>query len=314
MRATGIALLLPTLAATASALGAGVEADIEYGRAGGVRLLLDASAPDGAGPHPVAVIVHGGGWGSGDKRQDTAPVTGPLTRANFAWFSINYRLAPEHRWPACFEDVQTAIRWVKAHAADYRGDPGRIALLGYSAGGQLACLAAVRAGEDTRVQAVVGLAPPTDLLADTQRRGGLSRALQDLLGRPQRVDAEARAILRDLSPMAHVGPGLPPFLLIHGTEDQSVPYSQSVTFRRRLEEVGVRCDLVTVAGAPHAIREWGESDASYQDQMIAWLRRTLEPPNLNGGLNRNRHPLPIQVRNNGTKPSRLAGSSSNPGR
>src|SRR4051794_5617678 len=161
-----------------------VKSDIEYGRAGGVRLLLDASVPDGAGPHPMVIVVHGGGWGSGDKQQDTGPITEPLTRANFTWFSINYRLAPEHRWPDCFEDVQTAIRWVKAHAADYRGDPGRIALLGYSAGGQMACLAAVRAEEDTRVQAVVGLAPPTDLLADTERRGGPRPGLPDLLHPP----------------------------------------------------------------------------------------------------------------------------------
>src|SRR4051794_13975979 len=95
--AAGIALLLPTLAASAPAFGARVETDIEYGRAGGVRLLLDASAPDGPGPHPVVIVVHGGGWASGDK-QDLAPVTEPLTRANFTWFSINYRLAPEHRW------------------------------------------------------------------------------------------------------------------------------------------------------------------------------------------------------------------------
>jgi acetyl esterase/lipase len=258
-----------------------VKSDIEYGRAGGVRLLLDASVPDGAGPHPMVIIVHGGGWGSGDKQQDTVPITEPLTRANFTWFSINYRLAPEHRWPACFEDMQTAIRWVKAHAAAYRGDPERIALLGYSAGGQLACLAAVRAEEDIRVQAVVGLAPPMDLLADTERRGGLSRALQDLLDRPQRVDAESQAILQDLSPITHVKPGLPPFLLIHGTADKSVPYSQSVSFRKQIEEVGGRCDLVTMAGAPHAIRDWGKADASYQEKMVAWLLRTLGPPAAN---------------------------------
>jgi acetyl esterase/lipase len=255
-----------------------VKSDIEYGRAGGVRLLLDSSVPDGAGPHPMVIIVHGGGWGGGDKQQDTVPITEPLTRANFTWFSINYRLAPEHRWPACFEDMRTAIRWVKAHAAEYRGDPERIALLGYSAGGQLVCLAAVRAEEDTRVQAVVGLAPPTDLLADTERRGGLSRALHDLLDRPERVDAEARAILQDLSPITHVKPGLPPFLLIHGTADKSVPYSQSVNFRKQFEEVGGRCDLVTMAGAPHAIRDWGKADPSYQEKMVAWLRRTLGPP------------------------------------
>ncbi len=65
----------------------------------------------------------------------------PLSRANFTWFTIDYRLAPENRWPACFDDVQTAIRWVKQHAAEFKGDPERIALIGYSAGGHLATLA-----------------------------------------------------------------------------------------------------------------------------------------------------------------------------
>ncbi len=136
--------------------------------------LLDAHVPDGEGKFPVAIIVHGGGGCHGDKEADLAPVLAPVA-TNFTWFTINYRLAPTNRWPACFDDVQTAIRWVKQHAAEFKGDPDRIALLGYSAGGQLAALAAMSAKKDTPVQAVVGFAPPTDLVADAQRRGGLDK-------------------------------------------------------------------------------------------------------------------------------------------
>ncbi len=71
------------------------------------------------GSRPVVIIVHGGGWVGGDK-QDMSFLFEPLSDAGFAWFSINYRLAPKHRWPACLEDVQSAIRWVKAHASEYR--------------------------------------------------------------------------------------------------------------------------------------------------------------------------------------------------
>ena len=71
----------------------------------------------------MAILIHGGGWGGGDKAQVYVPPTKPFTDADFTWFSIDYRLAPQHRWPACIDDVRTAIRWVKAHAAEFKGDP-----------------------------------------------------------------------------------------------------------------------------------------------------------------------------------------------
>jgi len=152
---------------TLSMHAAELKHDIEYGRAGDETLLLDAHIPDGDGLHPVAILVHGGGWSRGDKSgldeptkgADITPWFAPLNNAGFTWFSINYRLAPVHRWPAGFEDVQTAIRWVKQHAPEYKGDPERIALLGYSAGGHLVTLAGTHAAPDTKVQAVVAFAP-----------------------------------------------------------------------------------------------------------------------------------------------------------
>ena len=119
----GILLLL------SGSLPGGMVSDFEYGRAGGERLLLDVSGPDGPGPFPVALLIHGGGWTGGDKTGDIAPLLRPLTAAGFTCFIINYRLAPQHRWPACRNDVLAAIRWVKAHATDYRGDPARVPAL-----------------------------------------------------------------------------------------------------------------------------------------------------------------------------------------
>ena len=114
---------------------AGLQTDIEYGLADGESLKLDAYVPDGAGPFPAVILVHGGGWNAGDKsggpqKGYMAPMHEPLQRAGFAWFSINYRLTPKHPYPACIEDVETAIRWVKAHAAEYHLDASRIALSG----------------------------------------------------------------------------------------------------------------------------------------------------------------------------------------
>jgi acetyl esterase/lipase len=249
--------------------------DIEYGRASGESLRLDAHIPDGSGPFPVVVMVHGGGWTSGDKGKDITEVLEPLTKSReFTWFSINYRMAPTNHWPACYEDVQTAIRWAKAHAAEYKGDPQRIALIGYSAGGQLACLAGVLAREDTRVQAVVGISPPTDMVADTERRGGLSKSLQALFGR-ETVDDTTKALLREMSPITYVKPGLPPFLFIQGDADKTVPYGQTLAFMAKLKENSIPCEIVTIKGAPHRITEWDKFDPSYKEKLIAWLEQKL---------------------------------------
>ncbi len=271
------------MAATALASGAELRKDIEYGRAGNESLRLDASVPDGAGSFPIAILVHGGGWSRGDKggsstpgdSADITPWFAPLTEARFTWFSINYRLAPQNRWPACLDDVQTAIRWVKAHAAEYKGDPRRIVLFGHSAGGHLVCLAAMLAGEDTRVQAVVGFAPVTDHEQDLVQRGGLSTSLQNLLNQPKDVTPDSRAMLHEMSPINHVKPGLPPFLIIQGDADKTVPYQQSLNFIAKLSENGVPCELITVKGAPHGLLGWESADPSYKPRMLAWLNQVL---------------------------------------
>lgn len=279
-------LLLGLCFVLACGLSAEVRRDIEYGRAGGVPLLLDASVPDGDGPFPVAILVHGGGWGSGDKAGSDKPGNGaditpwfaPLTEAKFAWFSINYRLAPAHRWPACFEDVKTAIRWAKEHAAEFKGDPRRIALFGHSAGGQLVCLAAVQADESTRVQAIVAFAAVTNFEQDLASRGGLTPSLQALLDRPKEVTAESLALLRELSPITHVQAGTPPFLLVHGTADKTVPLQQSLDFQTKLRATGGTCELLEIRGAGHGLLRWTESDPDYMAKVIAWLRATLQFP------------------------------------
>jgi alpha-L-fucosidase 2 len=272
--------------AIAAALPARAEfrPDIEYGRADDVSLKLDAHIPDSPGPHPVAILVHGGGWSRGDKRSvpegDNSDISvwfKPFSDAGFTWFSINYRLAPDHLWPACFDDVQTAIRWVKLHASEYKGDPAHIVLVGHSAGGHLVCLAAVRAGPDTAVQAVVGFAAVTDQEKDSARRNGISPALQKLLARPNRIDARTAELLHEMSATSYIRPGLPPFLLIHGDADRSVPYDQSTAFQEKLRAAGADCELITIPGAPHALATWAKLAPDYQAKLFAWLRARLGP-------------------------------------
>lgn len=285
MNRPGNLLLIGALAGLfAGGACAELRQNIAYGGAAGESLLLDVSVPDGPGPFPVAILVHGGGWSRGDKHAvppgdsaDIAPWFAPLTAAKFTWFSINYRLAPAHPWPAGFADVQSAIRWVKAHAAEFKGDPARLALIGHSSGGHYACLAGTLADDSVRVQAVVGFAPVTNHEQDLPGRGGLSPSLQQLLNRPKAVTPESLGLLREISPLNHVRPGLPPFLLVHGTADKTVPFQQSLDFQARLQANGVPCDLLAIPGAPHGLDSWAKFLPGYQARWIAWLQAALAP-------------------------------------
>ncbi len=275
-------LLLTTLLCAVAPLRAAVLTNLEYGQAAGVSLKLDAYVPDGPGPHPTVILVHGGGWTGGDKdggknQGYMMPMHEPLSTAGFAWFSINYRLAPAHRHPAQVEDVETAIRWVKAHAGEYRLDPRRIALSGESAGGHLVALAAVRADDSTRVAAVVPFYGVFDLVAEAHRRGGAIPSFNKLLGRDT-LDETMLKLMRDASPQNFVKPGLPPFLLVHGTADQTVAYQQSVDMQTRLRAAGVPCELLPIKDGPHGMLPWPKLAPDFKDRVVAWLRKTLAVP------------------------------------
>ncbi len=252
--------------------------NIQYGEAGGEKLLLDAHVPEGEGKFPVVLIVHGGGWMSGDREKDIVPVFAPAA-TNFTWFTITYRLAPTNKWPACFEDVQTAIRWVKEHAAEYKGDPDRIALLGYSAGGHLVTLAGTHAATDAQVQAIAAMAPPTDLVSDNERRGGLSTSMKALFSfDTTNLTESVRAGLKENSPLTYVKPGLPPFIILQGSADKTVPAPQSLAFQKKLKEAGVDCDFIMIPEGQHRIADWNQFDPAWQTKLVTWLNEKLGQP------------------------------------
>jgi pectinesterase len=250
------------------------ERDLEYARPGGESLRLDLCTPAGKGPFPAVILVHGGGWTSGDRTQASRSLVRPLTQAGIAWLAVSYRLAPRHLYPAPVEDVLAAVRWTRTSARRYRLDAERLALVGESAGGHLVVDAVVRAADDARVAAVVPFFAPVDLESDTDRRGGLSVSMRALFGRSE-LDAAARQALREGSPIRRVHPGLPPFLLVHGSADMSVPYEQSPRLQKALREQGVACELITVPDGTHGTREWDERLPGYADQVVAWLAERI---------------------------------------
>ena len=267
------AVLLPGL------LTAAVEArnDIPFSKVAGETLLMDAHIPAGAGPFAAVILVHGGGWTNGSKQANfIQPLFPVLDSSGLAWFSIDYRLAPKYQHPAAAEDVEQAIRYVKTHAREFRIDPKRIALMGESAGGHLVALVAAHHQPDTGVAAVVDFYGAFDLEAMITAAGQVSKGFSDFLGVSD-LSEPSRAAMRAASATTYVRAGLPPFLLIHGTADEAVPYQQSVKFCAQLKASGDRCELYTVPDGIHGVINWEKNPAqhAYKAVMVNWLRKTL---------------------------------------
>jgi alpha-L-fucosidase 2 len=252
----------------------GLKKDIEFTKAGDVSLTLDAYAPQGEGPFATCILVHGGGFTKGNKHTFITPLFEPLTKAGFVWFTIDYRLAPQHQWPACAEDVNAAIKWVKAHAAEYKVDVKRIALIGESAGGHLVSWAGVTATDETKVAAIIPFYAPHDLVPHVKRRNEM-RGLGDLIGSSEMSEANFKK-LEQMSPSHFVKPGLPPFLQIHGDADTTVAHEQSVQFEAKMKAAGNSCETITVPGGGHGMGGWSKLNSDYAEQMIAWVRKTLK--------------------------------------
>lgn len=228
-------------------------ADIPY--CNGMALDIYPSAQPG--PRPVVVYSHGGAWRSGDKEEGYAlqQLAAMLTLRGITFVSLDYRLAPAHIFPTSIEDVKCAIRFLRAHAAQYRVDSQRIGVIGNSVGAHLAALAGLadaQAGFDagaylnfsSTVQAVVNLWGPSDL---TQ----LDDPNLHLIFGPTKDD------LRRASPVAYISAADPPVLSVHGDMDPTLPLTQSLTFHQALLANGVASQLLVVHNAGHALTPVG---------------------------------------------------------
>ncbi|MDQ2900395.1 MAG: alpha/beta hydrolase [Acidobacteriota bacterium] len=254
--------------------------DIEYTRPAGVSVKLDAHVPPGKGPFPTVILVHGGGWTAGDKEgKIIQPLFEPLTDGGFTWFSINYRLAPDYPYPAAADDVEAAVRFVKARAREYKVDPARIALMGESAGGHLVNLIGAR--NRVGVAAVVCFYGPIDMVEWAKRFEGkpLPQSAKAFFGIDS-LDAAGLAKLREASPATYLNSKTPPFLVIHGTKDEAVDYSQALLTVKLFKKIGVPCKLIKVQDGVHGVMNW-EKEArfqGYKPEMLAWLHQTLGLP------------------------------------
>jgi acetyl esterase/lipase len=260
--------------------------NVAYVTNGHERQKLDLFLPPGAtNPLPLIIWVHGGAWLGGSKEQ--CPALRYLAQG-YAVASLNYRLSQHAIFPAQIEDCKAAVRWLRAHAKEHNLDPERFAAWGASAGGHLVALLGT-AGDvkkfevganlevSSRVRAVVDFFGPTDFTRMAKDSLPGSRFDHDapdapeakLIGGPVQENKDKCAAA---NPITYVASNNPPFLILHGDQDNLVPYQQSEFLRDALQKAGVPVTLKIIPGAGH-----GFGGPDIDRQVTAFLEQHLKP-------------------------------------
>jgi acetyl esterase/lipase len=274
-----------------------VEKNVIYGMYSGLALLMDVHYPEQ--PNGYGVIhISGSAW-TAPLSLDARPLKESgavriegrdVVAAGYTLFTVNHRATPRFKYPAPLEDVQRAVRFVRFHASNYGINPDKIGALGGSSGGHLVSMLGMLDGDgdsksdseidrlSSKIQAAVVRAPATDFNAFSASE--TSKAIVLLLGAWLREGMDPSTtemrIAIEASPVSHASADDPPFLLIHGDADESVPFSQSEKLRDSLKKVGVKAELVRIKGAGHGLRVRGaEENARIGKRAAAWFDRYL---------------------------------------
>ena len=266
-----------------------IEHDVVFATVDGEQLLADLYLPDTETPAPVVVHLHGGAWVGGDKGDGGGERQAALARHGVAVVSVNYRLVPAVRYPTLIHDSKAAVRWVRAHAAAYGFSAEKVGIWGASAGGYLAAMVGLSAGDaelegevghdraaSSAVDAVVAWFPAGDLEASTYRSALEARILPPpaeagLFGRDRIDPADPDLVAANPRNRAHAD--APPFLIAHGDRDHMVPETQGRMLHDALVRAGADSTFVVLGGAGH---EDAAFDAeSHIAMTAAWLRARL---------------------------------------
>lgn len=238
---------------------------------------------------PAVVYLHPGGWRAGDRSYGLYPWNGPLLAVHgFVVANVSYRMSTQAPFPAQVHDAKAAVRWLRANATTYGIDPDRIGALGDSSGGQLAGLLGTTGDradlegvcgspdQSSSVQAVTMRCAPSDFENLPQDE---AEVLDALFGGPPSTTAELRHLA---SPIAHIRAGAPPFLIVHGTRDETVPFEQAQAMAAALRVHGADVTLQAIEGVFHNLTTdmdppWGSepwTDLGWQ--ALRFFDRTLK--------------------------------------
>ncbi|MBI5471851.1 MAG: alpha/beta hydrolase [Ignavibacteriae bacterium] len=238
------------------------QANIVYAMYGNRTLTLDLFSPSKAQTvFPAVVLIHGGGWRSGDKSQNV-PIAQQLAAHGYVAATIEYRLSLEAQYPAAVHDIKAAIRWLRANATRYRIDPTKIAVMGFSAGGHLAALVGAtngnsrfegsggNAGLSSNVQAIVDIdgvldfTHPAESGKDTV--AGKPSVGAQWLGATYKEKPE---VWIDASPLTHAGASTPPTTFINSSHDRF--HAGRDEFNAKLTAFGTYAEVHAIPNTPH---------------------------------------------------------------
>ncbi|MCY7282524.1 MAG: alpha/beta hydrolase [Cyanobacteria bacterium CAN_BIN43] len=248
---------------------------IQFAQPNGVPLSLNLYRPLQVGKYPAIVVIHGGGWQNGS-RNDNTGFSQYMAAQGYSVISIEYRLAPQHQFPAQLEDVRTAIAYIREHADELEVDVNRMALMGRSAGAQLAMLAAYEP-DAPPLRAVVNYYGPVNLTTGYQDPPnpdpiGSRGLLRDFLGG---TPADLPDLYKQASPWNYVNHAVPPSLLIYGRRDHVVQSKFGRKLYKQLQVTGNQAVFLEIPWAEHAFDAIFQGVSSqvalyYTERFLAW--------------------------------------------
>jgi len=255
--------------------------DVPYCTPEGMPQKLDLYYPSSGGPWPVLFYVHGGSWMEGDKAEGEG--WRGMNDSGYLVVSVNYRMAAEGKFPVMIEDLKCALRFLKAHSAEYNLDPNRIAAIGASAGGHLVSLLGTAdefagwdggeyADQSSRVQAVVSMSGIYDFTVKVP--SGIGTPIFYVFGALAGKDSPE---MLAASPVTYIDSNDPSFLILHGTSDGVLPVEQAEIMHAHLTEAGVPSTLVIVENGDHGLQALpGKETSPTQDEINQTIFNFLE--------------------------------------
>jgi acetyl esterase/lipase len=228
------------------------------------------------GLSPVVINIHGGGWNHGVKESQTGFST--FFKMNYAVANIEYRLTPQATAPAAVEDTRCALIYLIKHAKELNIDVNKIVIMGGSAGGHLALMGGLLANdhrfdnnctgvENIKVAAIVDKYGITDVWDWGYGKNVTSKSATRWLG----DKAKDQKFAASVSPITYVTKNSPPIFIVHGDADPTVPYQQSVDLHKKLQELGVKTEFITVPGGQHGKFD-KDKNSEINKAIATWLK------------------------------------------